>query len=45
MSSEAANTHFWLFDGRYSGRCYDALRAKLAEIDLDALWANRKAAA
>jgi hypothetical protein len=30
---------------RYSGRCYDALKAKLAEIDLDALWANRKAAA
>jgi hypothetical protein len=27
---------------RYSGRCYDALRTKLAEINLDALWASRK---
>ena len=30
---------------RYSSRCYEALRAKLAEIDLNALWADRKARA
>jgi hypothetical protein len=30
---------------RYSGKCYEALRTKLAQINLDELWANRKAAA
>jgi hypothetical protein len=29
---------------RYSGKCYEVLRAKLAEINLDELWANRKIA-
>jgi len=26
---------------RYSGKCYQTLRARLAEIDLNALWGNR----
>jgi len=29
---------------RYSGKCYEALRAKLTRINLTELWANRKAA-
>ena len=28
---------------RYSAKCYEALRATFAEVDLDALWDNRKA--
>jgi hypothetical protein len=27
---------------RYSGKCYESLRARLAEVDLDALWNGRK---
>jgi hypothetical protein len=27
---------------RYSGKCYETLKAKLAEIDLNVLWAHRK---
>jgi GNAT superfamily N-acetyltransferase len=34
------NTH-----KRYSGKCYEALRAKLTRINLNELWANRKVAA
>jgi hypothetical protein len=30
---------------RYSGKCYEALRAKLTEINLNELWANRKVVA
>ena len=30
---------------RYSGKCYEALRAKLTGINLNELWANRKVAA
>jgi hypothetical protein len=29
---------------RYSAKCYEAFRAQLAEVDLDALWKGRKAA-
>ena len=30
---------------RYSGKCYEALRAKLTRINLNELWTNRKVAA
>jgi len=30
---------------RYSGKCYEVLRAKLTGVNLNELWANRKVAA